>query len=139
MEINIEQKYVAPKKHFDVYVVSTSWMHGDADGDGETDIVFPADKKDELPAFLTMLEKAVLAHPDGKGGYEGYDHVPGWGDYDVDYPSGGYDDCIPTLECYDVAFYDKAGERHDVSVVFTQEEKDAIATEMKAVNKAYDS
>lgn len=144
MEINIVKRYKAPKIHFDVYIVYTSWMFGDADGDGDSETIVKAENKDQLPGFLMMLEKAIIAHPDGKGGYDGYDHVPGWADYQrgsirVEYPSGGYDGCIPSLECYDVAYYDHEGERHDVAVVFTDDEQTTIEAEMEAVNNEYDN
>lgn len=138
MEINIVKQHQEPKVYFDIYLVYTSWMFGDADGYEDAETIFPANEKNEMPGFLTVLEKALLAHPNGKGGSDGYDHVPGWEEYDLEYPGGGYDDCIPSLECYSVAYFDQKGERYDVEVVFTAEEQKAIKDEMKAVNKNYD-
>lgn len=140
MEINIVKRQKAPKVHFDVFIVYTSWVFGDADGEGDSETIVKAEHKDKLPGFLMMLEKALLAHPDGKESRDGYDHVPGWEDYQhgvtrLNYPSGGYDGYIPFLECYSIAYYDQDGERHDVDVVFTTEEQDTVDQEMETVNK----
>lgn len=62
--------------------VDIDWMYGDADGD-ITRTIGPFDDTEArerrlLLEFLNILEGMLDLYPDGKGGWDGYENVPGY-------------------------------------------------------------
>ena len=138
------------------FEINTEWMFGDADGDGE--VILRVDDANErfLPEFFKFLERLEYAHSDGKGGYDGYEWVPGatyfsdWefcdgpeeeevetGGICLSYPHGGSDGEIPSFEGYTIFHYDNDGVKRNVEVVFSPEEADELRKETNAAEKKY--
>lgn len=61
------------------YYAALHYMYGDADG--YNDVVagpFPYGQKHLFIEFLNVLEGMLSAYPEGKGGFDGYGHVPNY-------------------------------------------------------------
>ena len=78
------------------YYVELHYMYGDADGYNDvTAGPFPNSKKHLLIELLNILEAMLASYPNGKGGWDGYSHVPGydkWFDPDYDAEKDGKPD-----------------------------------------------
>lgn len=69
----------APDKGF---YVRLDYMYGDADGSNSVIAgPFPEDKKHLYLEFLNLLDTMKSWYPHGKGGYDGYEDVPGYAEW----------------------------------------------------------
>lgn len=73
------------------FYADLKYMYGDANGyNTVTAGPFPMDKKHLYLEFLNILEAMLARFPEGKGGFDDYEDVPGYMDY-FD-PEGSDDD-----------------------------------------------
>lgn len=77
------------------FVVTVTFMYGDADGSGSEEIVFDKTQERELIDFLNFLGRCASAYPGGRGGSDEYDHIEGW---DKWVNEETHDEALPWLE-----------------------------------------
>lgn len=125
------------RQPLDCYEVKITFMEGDADGYQYKTIRFKNDGKqtDHMIEFLNFLARCSVAYPNGKGGYDGFDHVDGYEkfvdwefcdtDYDYDpkytqlmnWPRFYDGDCSTDFECAEVFYYNPQGVKFKVELV----------------------
>lgn len=145
MEFRIMAKPV-DLKYKECFVVEVEAMYGDADGYGEVEVSgFKRDcekSKEHMEDLIKTLERMLKAYPNGRGGYDDYDHVEGflkwfggeileefeefyesleeweqrlyWNDWPRD-PSG--DGMQSSMSSYEVFYYDEFGNKYEVAVI----------------------
>lgn len=114
-----------PVRHSkDVFIAHVTFMHGDADGWTTRKITFRRNQIDLLLDFLRFCERCSREYPNGRGGYEGYDHIEGhdrWVNYDnelgLHWPCDPYcDDIVASFESVRVCYFDTNGVEHEVGI-----------------------
>ena len=106
------------------YYITIRFMYGDADGYAFREMgPFSKDEKHLLFDAIETIERCVYAYPRGKGGDDGYEHIPGWAKWfgDEDY----YDD-------EDWGDYEDEDEEEDC-----EEEKESLCQPPQAIPMEY--
>lgn len=77
-----------------VYVVTVSFMHGDADSYDSEECVFQLGDEERMLEFLNFLARCAVRYCNGKGGYDTYSDVPGYSRWveDADFNEDDYED-----------------------------------------------
>lgn len=111
----------------DVFVAHVTFKHGDADGRTTRKITFHRNQIDLLLDFLRFCERCSREYPNGRGGYEGYDHIEGydrWVNRDdgltLSWPYDPYcddiDDIMASFESVRVHYFDSNGVECNVGI-----------------------
>lgn len=87
---------MVPPKYYNTYVVTISFMEGDADGYVEEEIAIKDEK--DLKEFVDFCFRCAVAYPHGKGGDDRYNHVPGYHRFVGDYNKDDWDEDEPYEE-----------------------------------------
>lgn len=133
-KVTIREASKKRPKYTNKYVAKIKYMYGDADGYGTNKYDF--DKPEELAEFALFCEMCLNTYPSGRGD-ESYDIVPGWDEmkkkygFRPHYCPEAYGDGEASWDEVEYYYYDENGNKSEVDIEFTPEEKKKIEDQKK--------
>ncbi len=143
MKIKINKK--ANSKIKNAYKVVVIFMDGDADGYASDELIVKLSELKnnknlkDFESLLLTIEACNHAYKNGKGGYDGYEHVTGYNKYfgyDEDEEieetefrmnhCGGSHGCVSSFDGWEMYYYDELGNEFEVTITFDKEEKEFL-------------
>jgi hypothetical protein len=103
----------------DIFVVTVYTMQGDAADEHEFKIYLEGE--DELKKCILGCETLNLCYPDGKSGYEYFDHCLYWDDFFDESWYHSPDGCTDSFEDYSVTYFNKKGLQFDCHITMDED------------------
>jgi len=104
------------------YFIEVETMTGD--GDDYHNFEIPCENEDEVKSEIIKLEVISKQYPNGRGGYDTYNELPFWDDFE-DWPYGYDGEIQDELDSFEVYWYND-NVRYKVSYTLSEQDNEEI-------------